>query len=352
MAGRTGILVLSDLLAQTYVSAEAFGTQTIAEVIARDIEAYNGIWRPIMGEFVSLTTDAQRVSGGSTQGQMQKVNQMGRAPTQKAGVGATVAFPLDKMQYNLGWTQDYFENATPADMAQQTLNAQEAHSQALIKEFKRAIFGVANFNYVDEYSKGITLSVKRFANADGAAIPNGPYGGTFDGTVHTHYSFNATLTAAAVTSLVSNVQEHNLNARIQVEISATDEAAFRALTGFIPLQDSRLTLNANANQPTERLQFDASNNRPIGFFGAATVWVKPWAIANYAVALDLNAPEKPVALRELRNGGADLRLRAEFNAFPLHAQYMESLFGMGVWGRLRGAILFFAGGAYTVPTLT
>lgn len=352
MPQNTGTLGLADLLAQTYVSAESYGVMTVQQVIERDVAAYNGIWRPIMSDFVAITTDALRVSGGSSQGRMQKVNQAGRAPTQKQGAGGTVGFPLDKFQYNIGWTADYFELATPADMAQQNLNAQGAHAQALTTEFKRAIFPSANYNYVDEYNKGITIGIKRFANADGQPIPNGPNGETFDGTSHNHYLASATLTAGALTSLVSTVQEHNSSAAVIIAINTADEAAVRAVTGFIPLVDSRLSISANANQPIERLNVAPANNKPIGFFGAATVWLKPWAIADYAVALDLNAPEKPVAMRELRAGKADLRIAAQFAAYPLTAEYMEAMFGMGVWGRIRGAVLQFSNASYQDPTIS
>lgn len=353
MAGNTGTLGLSDLLAQTYVSAEQFGVQTIQEVAQADVEAYNGIWRPLMADFVAVTTDAQRVSGGSSTPRSQKVNQAGRAATQIVGKGGTVGFPVDKFQYNLGWTADYYELATPADMAQQTLGAQAAHALDLTTEFKRAIYRSANYSYVDEYSKGITLTVRRFANGDGMPIASGPNGETFDGTSHSHYLYASSMTAGLLTSLIATVQEHNANARVQLCLNSADALTVQALSGFDPLIYANFTVNANASVPLARRDIGPVNNVQIGTFNkVAEVWIKPWAVANYVVALDVNAPEKPVVLREPIAGRADLRIRAQFNAFPLSAEYMEWMFGMGVWGRVRGAVAYTgSSSAYADPTL-
>jgi hypothetical protein len=38
---------------------------------------------------------------------MMKVGEYGQAPTQRAGAVAQVGFPLDKYQYNVGWTAEW-----------------------------------------------------------------------------------------------------------------------------------------------------------------------------------------------------------------------------------------------------
>lgn len=341
MAGNTGTLELADLLAQTYVSAEAYGVNTIIEVATRDLAAYNTIWRDPMQSYVAITTDAQRVSGGSSQGRMQRVGQVGRAPTQVAGAGGTVGFPLDRYQFNIGWTNDFAELMTPADMARQTLNAQGAHARALLATFQRAIYGSANYPYYDELSKNIQLTVRRFANADGQAIANGPNGESFDGTVHNHYLANTTLSSGLLTALVQTVQEHNASARVQLCVNISDAPAVQALTGFDPLIYAGFSTPTTISAPTGDRPIGLVNNVKIGMFNkVAEVWIKPWALPNYPVALDLNAPESPVVLREQRAGASDLNVKGQFQHFPITAEYMQSTFGMGVWGRLRGAVSY------------
>jgi hypothetical protein len=353
MAGLTGTLGLADLLLQTFVSAEAFGLDTIQEVLTRDVEAHNTIIRESITPVVEITTDAQRIFGGSTQNKMQEVNEFGRAPTQRAPLqGSVVGFPLKKVQYNLGWTREWFRRNTPADMAQATRNAEIGHRLQIEKQFRAAIFGSANYTYYDIYNKGIALAVKRFLNADGSPIPAGPNAEVFDGTVHTHYLANATLTAAFLTSVVNTVTEHNATARVQLTFAAADESAVRALTGFNALIDTRYLLNVASNQPVERLNWQPMNNVQIGWFGRAEVWLRTWGIQGYVAALDINAPGSPVVMREYALGESNLRTVAQFDMFPLHAEFMEAEFGMAVWYRSAGAVGYFAGAAYTDPVIT
>lgn len=352
MAGKTGTLTLADLEAQTFVSAMQFGLDRIADAITNDLAVHNEIVRQLNTELIETTADAQRTSPASTASRMAEVNELGRARTQKAGLGATVAFPLRLFQYNIGWTRKWFENHTPAEMALQQNAAKKAHVLEIERQFKRSVYLSANYSFVDYLVKGVTLGVKRLLNADGFPIGDGPNGETYDGTTHTHYLANATLTAAAVTSLVNTVLEHNPSAAVRVAFAATDETAVRALTGFVAAIDPRLGLNTAANQPTQRLDIARLNNRFIGYFGPAEVWIKPWAIANYAFAWDAGAPGKVAALRERTAGAGDLRVVAEFEDHPIHTQFQEAEFGVGVWNRTAAAVLYFAGGAYSDPTIT
>ena len=93
----------------------------------------------------------------------------------------------------------------------------------------------------------------------------------------------------------------------------------------------------------------------IGLYGAAEVWTKPWAIANYAVAWDADAPEdgKPLAFRQRSQTRLQgLRIAAKLSAFPLSAEYMEDEFGVAANERTAAAILQFSNGTYVDPTIT
>ncbi|HEY9463793.1 MAG TPA: hypothetical protein VIR54_11925, partial [Vicinamibacterales bacterium] len=113
-------------------------------------------------------------------------------------------------------------------------------------------------------------------------------------------------------------------------------------------QDPRLSLNANANQPFERATVTRLDNRAIGIFGAAEVWVKPWAIANYAFVCDTTDPRKPLVMRQEEG----LHLEATIETFPLRADYYEHMFGFGAWNRLNGAVLQFNNASYSAPTFS
>lgn len=351
MALKTGTHDLASLLENTNTSVAAFGLDNIQPILQADFDAHNRIVREMFTEIADQSNDRQRLAGGSSSGEMVEVDEYGRAPTQKEVPGATVGFPLRKFQYGIGWTREWFEMHTPRDMALAALAAQKAHLKAIQRDLKKALFESANYTFRDRYATPqVDLAVKRLANADGFAIQDGPNGETFNASTHTHYTAEASLTAAGLLSAINTVVEHGHGNAVKVAINIANQAAVEALTGFTPFVDARLL--PSDGDPRQQENVRVLNNKPIGYFGAAEVWVKPWAIASYAMIWDAADPAKPLVLRTPPGRGPDLRIEAELEAFPLHARYMESKFGFGVWTRTNGAVHYFGGGAYTDPSIT
>lgn len=352
MATQTGMNDISTLLAARFQSVAEFGMNTVQRILEADIAAHNQIVSEMVGEMAELTTDRQRIYGTSASGEMIEVDEYGRAPTQRPLPGSTVGFPLRAFQFPIGWTEKYMQTRTPADVAQAVLGAEKAHLRAIQREIKRAIYGAANYTYKDHLVDNVSLSVKRFVNADSAEIPDGPNGETFDGASHTHYNFNAALDAASLTANVTDVIEHGHGTGVRMAISRTNEAAVRALTGFTAYVDPRVVYRAT-DTPARTLDISRLDNRAIGIYEGAEVWVKPWAIANYAFVWDAGSDMKPLAFRQRSQEALQgLRIAATNSAYPLFAQFLEAEYGIGVWTRTNGAVLFFAGGSYTSPTIS
>ena len=351
MATKTGTHDLTSLLANKQTMAADFGLDNIAAILQNDINAHNLIVNELFRELADTTSDRHRLAGGSVGGEMTDVDDYGRPPTQKEVPGATVGFPLHKRGYAIGWTRDWFQIHSPADMALATRAAQKAHLKALVRDMKRALFVTGNYTSRDRYvTPQVDLAVKRLVNADSMAIAEGPNGESYDATTHTHYTAEATLTAANLLASVNNVIEHGHGAQVKMAISTTNQAAVEALVGFTPYVDARIL-------PTDgdaRAQSNGRvlNNKAIGFFGAAEVWVKPWAIAAYAFTWDAGDASKPLVLRTRPNRGPDLAIAAELDAYPLHAQYMDSYYGFGVWTRTNGAVHQFDNATYEDPAIT
>jgi hypothetical protein len=348
----TGTMNMADLQAVTNQSVAQFGLDAVADVLARDLAAHNALVAEMFRDYCEITADNLRRVGASGAGEMIIADDFSRAPTQKPATGATLGFPKDLHQTAIGWTQRFLNKATPAELAAAQLNIQGAHRRTLVRQMKRAIYDPTNDTVADYTERNaIDLPVKRFFNADGWTISNGPNGETYNGASHTHYTAEASLSAAGLLAAVNNVVEHGLGGAVQVCINAANEAAVRALTGFVAYVDARLQLGTG-QVPTERLTIANSGNRPIGLFGQAEVWVKPWAVAGYAVILDTAAAEKPLALRT-PNGVAPALVRvAENDAFPLIAQFYESEFGFGALNRGAGAVHQFTSGTYTEPSIS
>lgn len=352
MASKTGHLSISDLLAARFQSVAEFGESTVAEVLQADLDAHNAIMEDMISGLCEVTDERLRTSGSSVGGDMKEVDEHGEAPTQKDTPGSTVAFPLRLFQYNVGWTRKWLQSATPADLATASLAAQKAHHRVVVRQIKRAIYTATNYTFTDHLIDNVSLGVKAFVNADSDPIPDGPFGEAFDGATHTHYDGEASLTAAFLTALIDDVTEHGHTGDVKVAINSADEAAVRALSGFTAYVDPRLTLAADSNEAMKRVDYRATNNRAIGIFGSAEIWVKPWAIPSYLFAWDAAAP-KPLAFRQ-RTGSVPtgLQMVAEFESHPLQIEFFEAEFGVGVWQRTNGAVLYTANATYASPTIT
>lgn len=354
----TGTYTVSDLQQITTETAASFGLEEIGRTFRADLAAFNAVEGEMSQDLAESTIDRERIYGASAAGEMQRSDEFDRGLTEKAGRGSNVGFPLFKFVRAIGWTRDYMLQSTPQQLANTLVAIQSAHTRAKRREIQNAIFGSANYTSFDEFrAPQRDLGVKRFLNADGAPIPNGPNGEVFNANTHTHYDFldSATPTAASLTALIEDVIEHGHGSRILLNINRGAEQAVRVLTGFTAYQDSRLTLATNANQATVRLDMSRVDNRAIGLFGAAEVWVRSWVPNNYVFAFDAGSPLKPLVQRqhpvaEVRG----LRIVATHEDYPLYADTMDSYFGFGVWTRTNGAVLYYAGGAvaYVNPTFS
>lgn len=350
MAMKTGTHDVTTLLAVQDQSVVAYGRDTIIEVVQRDLATHSRLMEEVVASLCEVTTDVQRKYGTSSHGDMMEVDEFGQAPTQRTKVGSNVGFPLKRFEYPLGWTETWMQEHTPADMVKMVIASQTAHRKAVMREIKRAIFGPTNYVFEDHLATTIDINVKRFVNADSTDIPDGPNGETFDGATHTHYDANATLTAAVVLALIDDVVEHGHGSMVKVAINRANESAFKLLSGFTAYSDPRLVYR-NTDTPGQTLDLSRLDDRAIGIFGAAEVWVKPWVPANYAFAWAAGDENKPLAFRQKPQAGLQgLRIAAENSDYPLHAQIMEALFGVGAWTRTNGAVLYFASGTYAEPT--
>src|SRR5919109_1324217 len=208
MATNTGTYDISSLLRVTFQTAEEFGLDKVNDALERDRAAWNALVVEMLSDMAELTTDRQRAYGTSVAGEMLEVDEYGLAPTQKAKPGVTVGFPLRLFQYNIGWTAKYLQVATPADLATQQLAAEKAHWREIQRQIKKAIYGSSNYTMRDHLIDNVELAVKRFVNGDGAGIPDGPNGETFDGAAHTHYDAFNGWSASELTEAINSVIEH------------------------------------------------------------------------------------------------------------------------------------------------
>jgi hypothetical protein len=332
--------VLDTLAALSNTTVADFGEDRAFAEIDAALAAHNRIESELLADFVERTTDRLRRYGSTDSMSMDEVDEYARADAQKIAAGATVGIPMRLYQITLQWTRKFFQTATPQELAAQTASALDADSKVIQREIKRALFGPTNYNFTDRLVDNVSLAVKRLVNADGAAIPLGPNGETFNGSTHTHYLYTAStsLAAADMNGLIETVIEHHATAYL----------------------DARLIPGGGqtGNQATRSIDSYNLNDRAIGVYSAggvsAEIWVKPWVPAGYLFCWVMGAPV-PLVMRTRRADTGNLELVADNEQYPLRARTFEREFGASVWTRTNGAVLFVdagSAGAYVAPTIT
>lgn len=350
-----GTLSALDTLYASQQSIESFGESRAFEAIETARNAHNAQFNEMLGDLLERTTDRQRMFGGVDTMDMDEVDEFGRGDAQKVTAGVTVGFPLRLFDRSVQWTRKFIQNSTPEELAVQFTAAQDAHIRRLHREIKRAIFTPTNSTFKDllmPKKDQIDLSVKAFVNADSSPMPPSPTGDTFDASTHTHYLARVgTLAASDISGAIETVLEHYATGEARLYINRASESAVRGFTSnFTPYVDARIIPGSGLTVANGNLDTANLYNRAIGIFDSAEVWVKSWIPAGYMFIFVKGAP-KPLALRERSAGGADLQLAADDEAYPLRARTLEAEFGVGVWNRTNGAVLYTGGTSYVAPTI-
>lgn len=376
-----GTLHVTDTLQSLRVAngtVATFGEDRAWEAVNALLIAHNRIMGELLQEFCVPTTERLWRYGGPDSVTMEELDSHGVPQAQKVSAGSTLGLPLRKYGAGLQWTRDYFKVALVSEFAAQLTALLTADVQRVQRQIKRALYTSTNYTFFDRLIDNAQLAVKALVNADSQPIPVGPNGETFNAATHTHFLATASMVAANVDSLILTVIEHRNAGNLYIVINQAQEAAFRALTGFVAYIDPRVIAAENTVRPGPSARtLDVINvyNRPIGIYGGAEVWVKPWAVANYVLCYITGSDDlKPLGLRvrgtgpEGTGGGAtgitagtpgnsnsegngDLQLTIDNDAYPLRAKAYYREFDLGVRNRVSAAVLYIAGGSYTNPTI-
>lgn len=356
MAGPTyGTLSVSDLLAANGQSIAHYGEDRAFEAIQNGLDAHNEIVKEMVSDLCETSMERLTRYGGDAAMEMVALDEYGDPDAQKILPGSNVGFPLRKRGVKIQWTRTFMLTHTPPELANQFLAARDADVRAIRKDIASAFFTPTNnLAYVDALTDRVTLPIRALLNADGAAIPYGPNGETFDGTVHTHYLATATLVAANVSALIETVLEHHATAQVKVYINRAQEAAIRGMANFTAYINPMVTPAYTTTYANGALDMSNLYDRPIGVFDSAEIQVQPWIPAGYLLATDPSAPTKPLRIRT-RTGTLDslgaLSIAADHEHYPLRAQTMDREYGIAAMTRWNGAALFAGGGTYVAPVI-
>lgn len=343
---------LDTLAAHSTTTVVQFGEDRAYDAIEQAFRVHNAIMDEVMADLVERTTDRLRRYGGVDSMVMEPLDQFGRPDAQKISAGSNVGFPLRKHGASLQWTRSALEEMTVGQLLANMRAMFDADVVAVTTELKRALFFATNYTFADVLVDNVDLAVKRLLNADSAPIPLGPWGEAFTASSHTHYLARAggAWANTDLSALIDTVIEHFGSGQALVYINKAQEAAVKAFSGFTAYLDPRLVPSQSSTHAAKTLDVMDMNNRAIGLYDEAEVWVKPWVPANYAFAWVLGQP-KPLVFREKTAGKGNLRMVANDELHPLRAESFEREFGVGVWTRTNGAVQRIDNTTYADPSL-
>lgn len=366
MASYGTLQILDELLTADNDNVFTYGEDLLYQHISDILTAHNAMTQDIVSNFVEYTTSqVSRYGTDGTEMEMIDIDEWGTPDVQKVDVaGYEIGWPLRKAGVSIGWTRDYFETHTVADMAKQLVGAQAGDVKKIKKATLDGLFRATNYTSIDRLVDNKSIPVKALQNADGAGIPTDPFGTAFDASTHTHLVGRAggSLAASDISALVENVTEHGVDGgTVVLYLNQAQLAAVQAFTSnFKELQAPMLDPGPGS---TDDVVLGGRKDTPyviddrlVGVWdGFVLVYVKPWIPANYIVALLVNGNRLGKVLRYRRRPNSDranLRLVYDQEQYPLRARGFEREFGVGVWNRLAAAILYTGGTSYVQPVLT
>jgi hypothetical protein len=347
---KTGTYTLEDLSRMNNTTVAEFGVDQIVPALQQELATHNENTVSAMSVVSSQSTEREEAWGGASDGEFQEVDDFGRVETQKPGEPSSVAYPLGKYQFSAGWTNEFMITTSPAAMVAKQLNAQNRDFANLKKLFRNRIFSPTNKTVRDTLVDGRQLVVRALLNGDGANIPVGEDGQGFPGS-HTHYLASGSFSITEFDNLIKTVVEHGHGQDLQIHISQAQEAAVRGFAGFTALLDARITGANTQNQAQGALDVTRMNNRIIGYYGGASVWVKDYIFPNYVFCFAAGDPRKPLKRRVSTFSALQgLVLAGQNSPHPLYAEFFERRVGFGAATRTNGAVLYIGGSTYVDPT--
>lgn len=358
-ARQTGTFNLADLRASDQSLAE-FGVTNALAVLTAQITAYNNLLTSSMAALVDQTTERFEAAPIMAGMQMVDVDEYGNSRTQKGGSSAGRGFPLMTKQIATGWTEHFGLIASVSQFVAMNDQAQLAHTQAIRTELSKAFYNPTSRALTESLVLGPYVrpeiiggvQVKPLYNGDDEVPPVSPNGATFS-SGHNHYLGSDGLSNAAVDALTQTVGEHSTGNSLIIYINEADAAAFRALPGFAVATVAQVIGPTTQVQTSVNLDVSQTDDRIIGYTaGGIPVRTKPWAIAGYAICVNLNGPKALKMRQPAQAALRGLRLKGQEGNTVLKAQTWEATFGFGASNRGAAAILHFGVKPNGVPAST
>lgn len=316
------------------------------------LNAHNENMEEMAREWMTRGTNKSDGASGVDSFTMEELDEQALPHSEKWTSGAGQSYPLRRYGKGLQWS-----SLAKMKMSVRRLNEQMnamllADSRNFVLQMKRALYLPTNYNSTDIFDDHTVLPIKRLANADGALLPVLPDGTAVDGSTHNHYlgRIGGAWDAASLKALIQTVREHSRVGAVQVWMTKAEAEVAKLFTGFEAYGDPRLIYPTTDLRARRNLDMANPDNRAIGIFDDAEIWVKPYALSGYPLAINVGL-EPPLRYRFDPVYGDGLQLLYSKDETPLDSRAYHRFFGIGVKNRTVAAIQYTGDTTYVAPTL-
>jgi len=270
------------------------------------------------------------------------------------------AYYLNHYDLGFGFTLEFLDDATDAEIVAIRSLAEEAYSRRMRQEILEILFESSNFTDTKE-----GLNIKKLYNADGE-IPPEYEGYTHDGT-HTHYLYTAgtSLASTDVDAMETHLVHHGYGDRtaegaggnLELHVPRGLISTVRGFTGYIPAATASILTELDGSGVIVGRTPGSGEANIEGYYGRFAVIENNSIPAGYVMGLATGgafAVQNPVGLRRHRNPSAQgLRLNPGRRDYPLQDSFYDMYVGGGVRHRGAAALMYVdtgSGSAWVDPT--
>lgn len=335
------------------------GEQQVIDNITFRANLHDQELRALIQLFAFVTTDQTLGTKSASGGELQPLGEFGRARPSRGGLAKTVGFPIFRAGDAVAFSYEARIKMTVQYVEDRMNEIFMRDARTVRRWLLSALFTPAPYDYPDFDARGnpMTLRVYGLANGTDGGLAAGErftYGFSDGGDMEdTHYHAQAEPVAELTNPyprIYEAITHHDANAGGEVVcfIHADQEAATRALEGFVKAQDSAvsggdgliLTGALGVNVPGRII--GKMDNGP---------WIVVWSSipSGYIVGVS-TSPNKPLAMREhpedvLRGFKVD----AEREDFPYFERQMVRRAGFGGYSRIGAFVQRVGNGTYAAP---
>lgn len=303
---------------------------------------------PLWASLVSFTDQPEvEYRIGSSNG-FEDFTEYGEADAKRAEVDGHM-LPLRAFDRGLGWTWNYLRKARmsqiEADLADAVQDARTKwRVQILTRLLKRGDDSGVTYGLG---SSGLSPGFATTAASTGVDFTPPTYAGNTFASTHEHYVgiTGGAWTLAAFQDMKAELREHGHQPPYNFMTGPSDEAAVRALTGFVGVAQANVAYANTVSLASVVGEALASGAYPVGVIEDHTVWVVPGMPQYYGFSWKPYGPRSqrnPLRVR-LPKGETAPMIKAlpdpragNNSAYPIQNLMLFVEFGVGVFDRTNG----------------